>query len=258
MINDVVIIKDGLPLLSKNFANPNNTFSQNDNLIMISGFFSALESFSSNFEGLGAISELKLANNGMKLSFLRDLNFPNLIYLANYDENSKSVNVQRFLRKVSNNFLKLYNAEQILNWRGRKDAFKGFERFLSQYVEEEAEEIENNFKEKVLDLFDGVKEKIDEGHESSLVNKKSDTITEKTDSKKVPDYYDYVPISRMSKVTNLNYYLTGDLQFRLFHQMDGAKSIKQIAEELNLPPEKIFNCCKNLIKLGFISLVLKR
>ncbi|MCK4380528.1 MAG: hypothetical protein KAW51_05260, partial [Candidatus Lokiarchaeota archaeon] len=84
MICDIIIIKDGLPLFSKNFANSNikNLLSQEDNLIMISGFFSALNSFSDSFESMGTISELKLSKNNLKLSFLKDSNVPDLIYLA--------------------------------------------------------------------------------------------------------------------------------------------------------------------------------
>ena len=59
MICDVLIIKDGLPLLSKSFCESTdikNLFSEVDNLIMVSGFFSALNSFSDSFEDLGTIS----------------------------------------------------------------------------------------------------------------------------------------------------------------------------------------------------------
>jgi hypothetical protein len=250
MIKDVVIIKDGLPLLSKNFSNTNNAFSRNDNLIMMSGFFSALESFSTNFEGLGDISELKLANNDTKLSFLREPSFPNLIYLATYDENSKSVNVQRFLRKVSNNFLRLYNTEQILNWRGRKDAFEGFKHFLSQYIEEESEEIENNFKEKVIDLFDNVKEKI---AESGNINSQI-VFNEEISKNKSPEYYSCIPCFKTSKKIEPRYFLSGKTSCNVFNSIDGKKSIDQIAKELNLNQKEVHNICKNLVKLGFINL----
>ena len=66
MISDILIIKDGLPLISANLTNSKNIFSQEDNLLMISGFFSALNSFSDSFEELGSISELKLSKNDLK------------------------------------------------------------------------------------------------------------------------------------------------------------------------------------------------
>jgi len=49
MIHDFLIIKDGLPLLFKNFSITKNIFSEADSLILVSGFFSALNSFSDSF-----------------------------------------------------------------------------------------------------------------------------------------------------------------------------------------------------------------
>ena len=131
MIKDVVIIKDGIPLLSKNFSNSEQLFSKTDDLIMISGFFSALNSFSDQFDDLGSICELKLSNTDSQLSFLRDRSIPNLIYLASFDEKSKGVNVQRYLRKISNTFLRKYNIDQITKWRGRANTFKSFEEIIN-------------------------------------------------------------------------------------------------------------------------------
>ncbi len=113
MIHDFLIIKDGLPLLFKNFSIAKNIFSEADSLIMVSGFFSALNSFSDSFENLGTISELKLSNNDLKLSFLKDLSIPNLIYIATYDEKSKPVNILRILRKVARVFLQKFSIEDI-------------------------------------------------------------------------------------------------------------------------------------------------
>ena len=117
MIHDFLIIKDGLPLLFKNFSSSKNIFSQADSLLLVSGFFSALNSFSDSFEDLGTISELKLSNNDLKLSFLKDSSIPNLLYIATYDEKSKAINVLRILRKVSRTFLQKFNINEILNWR---------------------------------------------------------------------------------------------------------------------------------------------
>jgi len=139
MICDVIIIKDGLPLFSKNFSNSNinHLLSQEDNLIMISGFFSALNSFSDSFEEMGTISELKLSNNNLKLSFLKDLTVPDLIYLATYDKKSELMKVQQFLKKISDYFLKEFSIDQIINWNGRLDYFTPFEIVVKKFLDEE-------------------------------------------------------------------------------------------------------------------------
>ncbi|MHA1671698.1 MAG: hypothetical protein ACTSV5_14160 [Promethearchaeota archaeon] len=248
MIHDFIIIKDGLPLLVKNFSNPSNVFSHGDSLIMISGFFTALNSFSDSFEDLGTISELKLSNNELKLSFLKDISIPNLIYLATYDETSKAVNVQRVLRKISKTFLKKYNINQILNWSGRRNAFKSFDEILENYQYEEIKENDLSFKERVMDLFKNVEEKLNE--ESSLIALRDDNKK----SHKVPEYCIQVPKSVSSLNINPKHYLTGETSYNVFNRINGENSIEKIAEELNISHKQVFGICKNLIKLGFITL----
>ena len=247
MICDVVIIKDGLPLLSKNFSNSSNTknlFSEVDNLIMVSGFFSALNSFSDSFEDLGTISELKLSNNNLKLSFLKDSNIPDLIYLATYDKNSELANVQRFLKKLANDFLKEFNINQISNWNGRLDSFKSFENVIKHYIEEEDSKKKAQFNNQVYDWIKDFENPIDQ------------IATPKTESEIVdfvPDFYIYIPTIMTSKKVNPKYYLTGDTSCKVYEFIDGNKNINQIAEELNLSQKKVYNLCKSLCKIQLIS-----
>ncbi len=252
MIEEVVIIKDGIPLLSKNFSNSEQLFSKTDDLIMISGFFSALNSFSDQFDNLGSICELRLSNNESKLSFLRDQSIPNLVYLATFDEKSKGVNVQRYLRKISNTFLKKYNIDQITKWRGRANTFKSFEEIIEQFVDDEKKESEVKFKEKVVKLFNNVKEKIDDDKVISKSENSPDLIIEEVKEEKVPEFYNFVPIFKVSKNINPKYYLTGKISQKVYNHIDGKKSIIQIAKELDANPENVYKICKNLIKLGFI------
>ena len=240
MIRDVVIIKDGMPILSKNFSRSTNAFTQADNLIMLSGFFSAIHSFSDQFEDLGNVSELKLSKNDLKLSFLVEPSMPNLVYLATFDEKSKGVNVQRTLRKISKNFLRQYNIQKILNWRGRKDTFQAFEEIIEKHIEEEKEESETDFTEKVVNLFNDVKDKIDGDKKEQPISK--------------PHFYDLIPQPKISKKINPSYYLTGKNSCAVFKIIDGTKNIEGIAQQSEMNPENVYNICKNLVKLGFISL----
>lgn len=251
MIHDVVLIKDGLPLLCKSFSDnskSNKVFSQGDDLIMVSGFFTALNSFSDSFENMGTISELKLSNNDLKLSFLKDNSIPNLIYLATYDENSKGVNVQRVLRKISHTFLQKYNINQILNWNGRRDTFNSFEEFLNLYVIEEREEKDSVFKDRIVELFKNVEDKINE--ESNLIALKKDVKP----ILNLPDYCHQIPVFTTSKRINPKHYLTGETSHQVFYEIDGIKSIENITTKLKLEYNQVHNICKNLIKLGFINL----
>jgi hypothetical protein len=248
MICDVLIIKDGLPLLSKSFSNSiniKNLFSEVDSLIMVSGFFSALNSFSDSFEDLGTISELKLSNNNLKLSFLKDKNIPDLIYLATYDKKSNHNEAQEFLRKVSHSFLKEFNIGEILKWNGRLDRFKSFHTVIEHIIKEDEKTESAEYNNQVVDWIRSFE------REPVEIQKKP---TELELAESTPEYYNYIPIFTTSKRINPRYYLTGEKSFRVYDQIDGKKSITQISDQLDIQQNQVYNICKNLIKLGFISL----
>ncbi|KKK43445.1 hypothetical protein LCGC14_0404630 [marine sediment metagenome] len=244
MISDILIIKDGLPLISANLTNSKNIFSQEDNLLMISGFFSALNSFSDSFEELGSISELKLSKNDLKLSFLKEPTIPSLIYLASFDGKTETISVMRFLSKVSRAFLQKYDTNQISGWNGKKGFFKPFEKEIRQLIEEEDsmnEKLYNNQVSDWLKSFDvGIEEQIKSVAETEVLNNK-------------PKYFDYVPIFTSSEVIDPKLYLTGEISCQVFEKIDGEKNIAQITKELDLNQNKVYNICKNLIKMGFIA-----
>ena len=247
MICDVLIIKDGLPLLSKSFTNSynvTNMFSEIDDLIMVSGFFSALNSFSDSFEDLGTISELKLSNNNLKLSFLKDPNIPDLIFLATYDKNSELKSVQKFLTKISNLFLKMYSYNQILNWNGKLDYFKDFNSVIEEYNEKEEKVKQVSYDNNVVSWLKSFEENID-------VPVKLESDLEGIKAK--PDYYEFIPIFTSTKKINPKHYLTGEVSCRIYDNIDGKKTINQITKELNVEHNKVYNICKNLVKMGFIS-----
>lgn len=219
-------------------------FSEIDNLIMVSGFFSALNSFSDSFEDLGTISELKLSNNNLKLSFLKDPNIPDLIFLATYDKNSELMNVQKFLKKISNLFLKTYSYNQILNWNGKLDRFKEFNSVIEEYNKKEEEVKQVSYDNSVVSWLKSFEDNIDVPVrlESDLEGIKSN-----------PDFYEYIPIFTSTKKINPKHYLTGEVSCKIYDNIDGKKTINQITKELNIDHNKVYNLCKNLVKMGFIS-----
>ena len=154
MIRDVIIIKDGLPLYTRHINDPESEFdqlfTQHNDIIMMSGFFSALNSFSEEFDNFGPIRELRHLNTELQLSFLKDNKISNLIYLATFDTKSKDVDVQRTLRKVSRSFKEKFSFEQIENWSGKSDYFDAMHDLIDKYVEQEINEHEREFKEKVI------------------------------------------------------------------------------------------------------------
>jgi len=248
MICDVLIIKDGLPLLSKSYSNsPNvqNMFSELDNLIMVSGFFSALNSFSDSFNSLGCISELKMENSNLKLSFLKDSHLPEIIFLATFDSDSDLKSVQKFLSKISGLFFEKFDVNQIKNWNGKLNSFKSFENIIEKFINKNEILITTKQDTKAFDWLTSFE--IDDGIK----------LREENESKNPdPEYYNFVPyfLGATSNTINPKNYLTGDISYKVYEKIDGTKSINQITKELSLEQIKVYNICKNLVKLGFISL----
>ncbi|MFX1443369.1 MAG: hypothetical protein ACFFHV_08150 [Promethearchaeota archaeon] len=232
MIKDLVIIKDGVPLLAKNLSNSQKgIFTKDNDLIMLSGFFSALNSFSDQFEELGSIKELKLSKNNLKLSFLNDTNVQNLVYLATFDNTSNSGDVRSFLKNVSKGFVNRFGIDQIKKWAGRREMFETFEDVIDNFLENDE----------------------DAGEEIQIYNPPKELSNSKN-LENVPDYFNYVPQFKTSKNINPEHYLTGETSCIVFNKINGKKSISQIAEELKMDEERVYAISKNLIKFGFISL----
>ncbi|TFF85337.1 MAG: hypothetical protein EU518_01355 [Promethearchaeota archaeon] len=252
MIRDVLIIKDGLPMFSRNFTDRRNFISDQNNLILVSGFLSALNSFSEEFDDLGSIKELKLSNSNFRLAFLKNNTIPNLIFLASFDEETNSVNVQRFLKKMSYTFLKKYNISKIIDWDGRSNIFDSFTGIVRKYIQDEENEDDRDFKYKVVDLFKEIQEKIEEKPEiNSNIADNSKYSKKKQENSK---FRKIIPILKITKNFNPDFYLTGNLSKKLLNQINGNKTICDLAEELNISEENVHKTCKNLIKMGFIDL----
>jgi hypothetical protein len=193
---------------------------------------------------MGTISELKLSNNILKLSFLKDSNVPDLIYLATYDNESELKDVQQFLRKISHFFLKEYSFEQIVNWNGKLDYFKSFEKVVMRFLDDEKRRNQYQTNDKIFEFFNSfVEDDI----------KPLEVIKEEIHVNATPDFYEFVPNFTTSTKINPKYYLTGDNSCKVYQEIDGKKSVNQISKDLALDQNQVYNVCKNLIKLGFIS-----
>jgi len=252
MIRDVLIIKDGLPMFSRNFTDRRNFISDQNNLILVSGFLSALNSFSEEFDDLGSIKELKLSNSNFRLAFLKNNTIPNLIFLASFDEETNSVNVQRFLKKMSYTFLKKYNISKIIDWDGRSNIFNSFTEIVRKYIQDEEKEDDIDFKYKVVDLFKEIQERIEEKPEinSNIAENNSYSKKKQENSK----FRKVIPVLKIPKNFNPDFYLSGNLSKKLLNQINGNKTVCDLAEDLNISEENVHKICKNLIKMGFINL----
>ncbi len=116
---------------------------------------------------------------------------------------------------------------------------------IEEFFKKEEKVNDAKYNEKV---FDWIKSFEDISDNNQGVKNESETV----DSD--PEYFNFVPIFTTSKKINPKYYLTGDTSCKVYEEIDGKKSINQISIELCVNQNQVYNICKNLIKMGFISL----
>jgi len=245
-IKDIFIIKDGIPLLTEHCREENETFSNKDEMIMMSGFFSALDSFSNKFNG-SLISELKLSND-MKLSFMRDPKIDNLIYIASTDAKSDEKSVKEILKKISSSFSNKYNANMLEKWSGKRADFQDFKEELEKIYNHDDNLEESNSNQVIEE-----KQVIQKNHEENANEDKNEqVIVVKTPPKK-KSFSNAKPILRIKSNSNPERFLSGEMAKKIFKEINGNNNIASIAQKLQYDEVEVFNICKNFTKMGLIS-----
>ena len=239
MIKDIFIIKDGIPLLTDHCPETNGFADNKDNEIMISGFFSALDSLSDQFKNFGTINELKLSND-LKLSFMRDPRIDNLIYIASTDTKNKEYPVKKILKKISNSFSNKYNSRMLEKWSGKRSEFKEFRQELAK-IYKENEDIEDTqiVKEKQVVETNEIVE------DNQLAVDSNSSQSHKYSSAK--------PLLRIKSNIDIKQFLTGKKALNIVKEINGNSSISDISEKLQYEEKDVFNICKNLMKMGLIT-----
>jgi len=247
MIKDIFIIKDGVPLLTEQCPKVNGILSKNDNALMISGFFSALDSLSDQFQDFGNISELKLSND-MKLSFMRDPKIDNLIYIASTDTKSDEKSVKKILKKISSSFSNKYNADMLEKWSGKRADFKEFKEELEKIYsyDDNLEESNNN---------QDMEEKLDvkKNHEENVIEDKNEQVIEVKTPPKKNSFSNAKPILRIKSNLNPERFLTGEKAINIIKEINGNRTVADISSKLQYDEKEVFNICKNLMKMGLMS-----
>ena len=89
------------------------------------------------------------------------------------------------------------------------------------------------------------------------LNEESNLIALKEDNRKsesIPGYCIQIPKSVSSLNINPKHYLSGESSYKVFNRINGESTIEKISKELKISHVQVYNICKNLIKLGFITL----
>ncbi len=247
IIKDIFIIKDGIPLLTEHCAELGGILSNNDNALMISGFFSALDSLSDQFQDFGNISELKLSND-MKLSFMRDPKIDNLIYIASTDTKSDEKSVKKILKKISSSFSNKYNANMLEKWSGKRADFKDFKEELEKIYNHDDNLEESNSNQVIEE-----KPVIQKNHEENNDENKNEQVIEVKTPPKKNSFSNAKPLLRINSNSNPERFLSGEMAIKIFKEINGNNNIAYIAQKLQYEEVEVFNICKNFTKMGLIA-----
>ena len=120
------ILKDGLPVFTKEFM-PNNQ-DDNNNQMLVGGFLSALVSFLKDMKDFGEMRTLTTSSN-VKFSFYQA---DSLIFVACTNGTLEDITVERLLRNLSIKFLQSYSKKISSTNLVNMKTYSGFETILQR------------------------------------------------------------------------------------------------------------------------------
>jgi len=218
-IQNIFILKNGVPIYHWTYQDKDNTKVDelnNKDMVLISGFLSAISSFANEI-GLG--EPKSYVTNNIKFSFLNKNNF---LFVVSVDKNIPDEITFEFLNIVSKTFIKLYDVGDIKNFSGIN--FSDFNDYLFEIIKKfNTREITEN--------------EISEEEILQSVNKEMY-------KKLVPVCY--IDVEKAKHLSNS--------RRELFRLIDGNHSIYNIAEKMNDDPMNIFYMLRPYEKFGYIRI----
>ena len=132
MLNDLFILKNGLPIFTRNEClYDDNSRASEDQITMISGFLSAINSFANNVDTLGNMKEMKMED--VSFLFFKPPNDNNLLFVgASKGKDIQGTMVEAMLKKISSAFIRRFPFITENRWDGETEVFKDFENILEK------------------------------------------------------------------------------------------------------------------------------
>jgi hypothetical protein len=126
MIADLIILKDGLPIYTKNLDAQAGITSDQTKFTLISGFLSAVSTFADSVEQLGHIQEIQMANDVFFHFKKVKLKGGELLFIATSNEDTPRTCVKQLIEDVSEQFLCEFESELSKGWNGSVGCFDRF------------------------------------------------------------------------------------------------------------------------------------
>ena len=221
MLNDLFILKNGLPIFTRNEClYDDNSRASEDQITMISGFLSAINSFANNVDTLGNMKEMKMED--VSFLFFKPPNDNNLLFVgASKGKDIQGVMVEAMLKKISSAFIRRFPFITENRWDGETEVFKDFENILEKIIH----------------------------HKDSLENPQEciGGNISKFDAALVP----YKRIKKIYEKGIYDLFSSNDTKL-VFQAIDGLKDLETIGEETEVPLTRVYSLCKSFIKMGLV------
>ncbi len=278
--------------VSKILTNENSPLDKEDRITMISGFFSAINSFIKTIVNYGEISELKMTND-IKFSFFKPKNAIDLLFVGSSDCAVEQSMIKSLLSKISSEFVRKFPVIKGKKWSGETNMFQKFDENLSDIIktsemdnnrknEEEKYPIEKlklalqsnkpsffeileNLKSNPREKVKRIEKRISNNIISEIIskenklhqNRNNDKFTRNLSpgqiSSSYNSFYNLIPIKRIEINNGIHDLFAGEDSKRIYKLLDGNNDINSIGRLTGISQERIFNLCKGFIKKGFIS-----
>ncbi|MHA1819661.1 MAG: hypothetical protein ACTSU2_01315 [Promethearchaeota archaeon] len=290
-IYEIFILKNGLPIYNFSLDNRNNQNKlEQQKLTMISGFFSAINTFAENIENFGKIKELKMSRN-IKFSFYKPENTILIIISSSYQVLHEYI--EEILKGISDRFIQKYSEVLKRKWDGKVDVFGQFDNDIREFLNEYNEElkiqirINGNSKKTPPQISEISASTISQRH-SKITQKNQITkyLTQKIREKNKSDltlhkeqlskyqkslgptsvnkvfdnyiklYRNLIPLRTINEEDNEEIMdcFMGEDSKKVFRAINGRNSINTISQITQISSEKVFNLCKTFLKMGLINL----
>ncbi|MHA1110584.1 MAG: hypothetical protein ACTSRE_05745 [Promethearchaeota archaeon] len=219
MLNDLFILKNGLPIFTRNDCLYDNSRASEDQITMISGFLSAINSFANNVDTLGSMKEMKMED--VSFLFFKPPNDNNLLFVGASKGKDQGMLVEAMLKKISSAFIRRFPFITENKWDGETEIFKDFENILENIINH------NESLENPQECQGGNISKFEAG---------------------------LIPHKRIKKIYERGIYdlFSSNDSKLVFQAIDGMKDLDTIAEESDVPLARVYSLCKSFIKMGLV------
>ncbi|MBD3353556.1 MAG: hypothetical protein GF364_18880 [Candidatus Lokiarchaeota archaeon] len=278
MLHNLYILRDGLPIFIKirkdiKMHNTSNDvdMQNEDKVTMISGFFSAINSFAQTIGNFGDMREIKM--NQIKFSFYRrkEKEYDSLLFVGASNIEIPHRIIEKCLDQISSKFVARFPNSIKKHWNGKTEVYKVFEQELEDIIAKRSKmfynsqeriesdmykesEVFKNNRDRLMNKYIANKIKLANLRDTNQKNMVFDTIKQKSYIKCSKEmFYKLIPIKKLEQDEEIYDIFSGEDSKRIFRLISGNHSVEEISSSTGIKKERVYDLCKTFIKMGLIN-----